>query len=212
MYNHLKGKLFSKSPEEAVVETGGVGYSIRVPGSTYDALPSDGSECFLYLHLSRRDDGDTLYGFATPQERQLFLHLTSVNRVGPALALSILTAAPVSRIASAICDRDIKLLSSLKGLGKTTAERIVVDLAEKVKHLAFEETHPIAPATADAVGALQALGIDRARASKEVGDILSELPPDSPPPDTQYSDRKRTQEGCREASDGRRTFCLFIPG
>ncbi|GAB4163226.1 MAG: Holliday junction branch migration protein RuvA [Planctomycetota bacterium] len=184
MLNHLRGKLFTKAHDEAVVEVNGVGYSLRIPGSTYDALPKEGGDCFLYVHLSRREEGDTLYGFATPQERRMFHLLISVNRVGPALALAVLSSIPVGRLAEAIKSRDIKTLSTLKGLGRTTAERLVVDLASKVDELVGGDRMTVSPVMKDAVDALEALGIDRLAASRAVSDVVAELSEDSEQPDT----------------------------
>ncbi len=200
MYHHLRGKLYAKSHDEAVVEVAGVGFSVRIPGSTYDALPSVGSDCFLFVHVSRREDGDVLFGFSTPQERRMFLLLITVNRVGPALAMGILSSVPVTRLAEAIRSRDVKTLSTLKGLGKTTAERLVVDLAGKVEELLAPDRPTAPPAHKDAVDALEALGIDRVTAAKAVGDLLSELAPDTAPPDTReiiVSVLRRIQRGTR---------------
>ncbi|RKY22363.1 MAG: Holliday junction branch migration protein RuvA [Planctomycetota bacterium] len=181
MFHHLRGTLYSKSPEEAVVEAGGLGYAVRIPLSTYEALPPEGGECFLYLDLSRRDEGDVLYGFATPQERRMFRLLTTVSRVGPALALALLSAAPVSRLADAIRSKDTAFLASLKGLGRTSSQRIVVELADKMDELAVSAGR-VSPVHSDAVKALEALGMDPAAAARAVSDILAEAPADAPPP------------------------------
>ncbi len=198
MYHHLRGTLYSKSPEEAIIEAGGVGFSVRIPLSTYDALPPEGSVCFIYIEHVTREDEEILFGFSSPHERHMFRLLTSVNRIGPASALAILSSVPVSRLADAIASRDIKFLSSLKGLGKTSAERIVVELAKKVDVITSVPAASAVPLASDAVRALEALGIDKVHASKIVSEILSEISPDLPSPalqDVIVAALRRSQRG-----------------
>ncbi|MFA4987620.1 MAG: Holliday junction branch migration protein RuvA [Candidatus Brocadiia bacterium] len=175
MYHHLRGKLYSKTPGEAVVEAAGVGFRVRISNTSYDSLPLVGQECFLYVETVRRDDGDSMYGFISPAERRMYMLLTTVNRIGPAVALGILSTVPVSRLADAIKRKDTAFISTLKGVGKTTAERIIVELAAKVDSLLDAGTAPPIPMADDAVRALEALGIDRGMAQKAVADTMADL-------------------------------------
>lgn len=139
MIAFVKGILFEKNISNtsatAIVEASGVGYEIFVPLSTFNELPAEGAECILYTHDYLREDTHTLFGFATQEEKNLFLLLTSVSSIGPKLALSALSAYPVHLLKSALVQGDVGILSKISGIGKRTAERMVVELKGKINPL-----------------------------------------------------------------------------
>jgi Holliday junction DNA helicase RuvA len=135
MIDYLKGTLVSATPHHAVIEVGGVGYRVLIPISSYEALPRPGGEVKLLTHLHHREDEVTLYGFAAEEERAMFDLLRGVSGIGPRTALSILSGVSVSTFRKAIASGDVRLLSSVRGIGKKTAERLVVELKDKVSLL-----------------------------------------------------------------------------
>lgn len=130
----LTGTLFDKQPGHAVIDVGGVGYAVLISARTYDRLPGNGEEVFLYVYTSVREDAITLFGFARPEEKELFLLLNTVSGVGPKLALAILSGGSASDLCQAISMKNIARLTALPGVGKKTAERMCVELQEKVQH------------------------------------------------------------------------------
>lgn len=144
MYHHISGVLTSKSPGEAVIEAAGVGYAIRIPLSTYEALPPSGKPVTLLTHLHVTDDALTLFGFRTVEERAFFLQLIQhVSGVGPKVALAVLSGAPLSHVLQAIRLGDVALLKSIRGVGDATAKRIVLELGKiLVKQAAGPATEP----------------------------------------------------------------------
>jgi Holliday junction DNA helicase RuvA len=167
MFDFFKGHLASKSPAVAVVECGGVGYSLRIPLSTFDALPASGP-VRLWAHLeSGGDAGIRLFGFASEREREIFRLLLQVSGVGPATALSIVSGARLDDLQRAVADGDVAALRRIKGIGPKTAQRLVLDLQETFKTLSTPSGAPRA-APADALLALVALGYARAGAEKAV--------------------------------------------
>jgi Holliday junction DNA helicase RuvA len=178
MIAYVRGVLGEKSPTTAVVEAAGVGYEMLIPLSTYERLPREGGEVKLLAFHSVREDGETLFGFATENERELFTRLTGVSGVGPKTALAILSGASVSELASAIASRDAKRISAIKGVGKKTAEKICVELRDKVSALAFSgDLSPVkSGVAADAVTALRALGFGDEASAKMVADVLAKNP------------------------------------
>ena len=135
MIAYLNGRLDSKTPATAVVECGGVGYRCLIPLSTYDRLPATGENVKLLTCLVVREDAQTLYGFATEDEQQTFELVTSISGVGPKLALAILSGLTVGDLQLAIAEGNAKRLAAVKGIGKKTAERIVVELRGKINPL-----------------------------------------------------------------------------
>lgn len=131
MYHHVRGNLVTKEPGEAVVEAGGVGYLLRIPFSTFVALPAVGKPVKLLAHLHVTDDALTLFGFTTEDERRFFLQLIGhVKGVGPRLALAVLSGGRLDHIQQAIRLGDVKALKAIKGLGEATAKRIVLELGK----------------------------------------------------------------------------------
>jgi holliday junction DNA helicase RuvA len=131
----LTGRVLAKSVDRAVVDVGGVGYEVFLSTDGVARMPEKGGEVFLYIHTNVREDAITLFGFLDEEEKELFLVLRTVTGIGPKSALTMLSGMRVAEICRAILDGDIKRLTMLPGVGKKTAERICVELKEKVAHL-----------------------------------------------------------------------------
>ena len=175
MITHLHGRLVEALPTLVVVDVQGVGYEVLVPLSTFDRLPKPGDDVRLLTHLAVREDAHTLYGFLTPAERDLFrLLVHTVSGIGPKIALAILSGLSVHAFRSAVVAQDVKALSSVSGVGRKTAERIVVELKDKLGDATLGPATMTGPARgagtgpdirlADAAAALAALGIKPADA------------------------------------------------
>lgn len=128
----LSGILFVKHPGHVIIDVGGVGYEALVSGRTYDRLPPAGDEVFLHVYTSVREDAITLFGFAALEEKELFLLLNTVSGVGPKLALGILSGISAPELCEALGTKNISRLTALSGVGKKTAERLCVELRDKV--------------------------------------------------------------------------------
>lgn len=133
MITYLHGTIAEKHPTRVVVDVGGVGYEVFIPLSSYDQLPATEAECRILIYDYVREDLHQLYGFMTEAERTMFLLLMGVSGIGPRLAMGALSGLSVRELTTSIADGDIKRLSSIQGLGKRTAERIVVDLRDKIE-------------------------------------------------------------------------------
>ena len=179
MITFLQGTLHEALPTHVVIAVGGVGYHVSIPLSSYDKLPAVGQPIKLLTHLQVREDAHVLYGFATPAERDLFrLLVTHVSGIGPKTALDVLSGISVTMFKAAVVAGDAALLSKTKGIGKKTAERIIVELKDKVGIAAAWEAasaaHAPTPAETvlnDAVLALIALGYRQADAHKAVRQV-----------------------------------------
>ena len=180
MIAYIRGVLVEKEPTRTVLEAAGVGYEFIIPISTYDKLPRVGGEVKLLCHHAVREDDETLYGFATFDEKELFLKLTSVSGVGPKIAIAILSGSSVGELAMSIAGGDAKRLSAIKGVGKKTAEKICLELRDKVDHLALAgstaKSGGVPSGALDAIAALRALGYSDEASSKMVASILAENP------------------------------------
>src|ERR1041385_3430843 len=133
MITFLDGKLVSALPTQATVDVGGVGYEVLIPLSSYDKLPAVGQSIHILTHLAVREDAHILYGFMTAPERDLFrLLVNNVSGIGPKLALAVLSGMSVERFKTAVVNSDIAAISKIGGLGKKTAERIVLELKDKL--------------------------------------------------------------------------------
>ncbi|MGN0748415.1 MAG: Holliday junction branch migration protein RuvA [Christensenellales bacterium] len=164
MFNYIIGEIVLKSENSVVVENNSVGFEIFVSQSTLLSLPSIGSVAKIYTYLNVREDEMSLFGFSTLEEKEMFLKLISVSGIGPKVALSILSGIRLSDLSIAIKTEDIKVLSTIKGLGKKTAERIVLELKDKISVIGFnEENVPMLNESAidEATEALVALGINK---------------------------------------------------
>ena len=139
MIASVRGRIISRLPGEAVVEAAGVGYRLSISSETLSALPRAGEEATLLAHLILRDDGMHLYGFATEAERELFLMLIGVQGVGPKVALAVLSGGAPRELLNAIGSGDTARFQAVPGIGKRTAERIIVELREKVAGKATDE-------------------------------------------------------------------------
>jgi holliday junction DNA helicase RuvA len=128
----VRGEVLVRRPDHVVLEAGGVGYRLAVSAETLKAVPATGRDATLHSHLVARDDALSLYGFATEEERDLFLQLISVSGVGPKVAIAVLSGAPPGELLRAIARGDAKRFQAVPGIGKRTADRIIVELREKV--------------------------------------------------------------------------------
>ena len=176
MIAYVRGALVEKEPTRAVIEAGGVGYELLVPLSTYEKLPRIGSEAKLLVHHCVREDDEILFGFWAEDEKAMFARLTSVSGVGPKIALAILSGSSVAELAMSIAGGDFKRISAIKGVGKKTAEKICVELKDKVSEFAFAGRAGAggpAPIAKDAALALRALGFNEETSSKMVADVLA---------------------------------------
>ena len=174
MIASLTGLVQVKSPGSVIVDVGGVGYEVFISVRTFDTLPEVGASCFLYIQTVVREDAISLYGFGQKEEKELFLLLVAVSGIGPKLALTILSGIGVTALCQAIVAKDLTQLTGIPGIGKKTAQRLCVELAEKVGGLGDGLIEPAlatgnaAPATsqvlADAASALTNLGYPQATA------------------------------------------------
>ena len=182
----LDGVLEEKEPTRAVVNVGGFGYEAAIPLSSYDRLPAAGQRVRLLTVLVVREDAHLLFGFMTAEERDLFLQLTSVNGIGPKLGLAVLSGLSVRDLRAAIAAGDVKRLSGISGIGKKTAERLVLEMRDKLGkgEIAAALTAGNAPGPADAklrdaYLALVSLGYKPADAQRMVKDVAGQIAPDS---------------------------------
>src|SRR5947209_13261450 len=169
MIAHLRGKLIARHPNQAIVETMGVGYDVTITVPTFSELPSAGSEVALHIHTHVREDQIALYGFLRPEEKQLFEKLITVSGIGPKLAITILSGMPADDMTGAIRGNDIARLTKIPGIGKKTAERMVLELRDKLPPVGSDRVNMIPSLSAieeDVLSALQNLGYLRARAEK----------------------------------------------
>ena len=179
MIAYVKGILAEKEPTRVVIEAAGVGYEVLIPLSTYDKLPREGAETKLLTAHCVREDDEILFGFATGDEREIFAKLTSVSGVGPKIAIAILSGITIGELAMCIASGDAKRISAIKGVGKKTAEKICIELRDKVDALAFrgkdggKEASSVA---ADAVAALRSLGFSDETSAKMVADVFARNP------------------------------------
>ena len=187
MYHHIRGEVIALSPTSAVLETGGMGYDIRIPVSTYDRLKGK-KDAQLLLHLHVREDDLRLYGFATPAERDIFRLFLSVAGVGPSIALTSLSFLEPSEVARAIASDDLKTLQKIKGVGRKLAERLVLELRDRMEPLLEAGERALSgvrsggrdpsktiPEVADTVAALVALGYERKAAEERAEGVYQAL-------------------------------------
>jgi Holliday junction DNA helicase RuvA len=169
MIAHLRGKLLAKHPNQAVVETAGVGYDVTISVPTFSDLPAVGSEVALHVHTHVREDVIALYGFLRPSEKLLFEKLITVSGIGPKLAITILSGMAADEMTGAIRGNDIARLTRIPGIGKKTAERMVLELRDKLPPAGPAATPIVSPMTGieeDVLSALTNLGYQRPAAEK----------------------------------------------
>ena len=177
MIARLAGTLLDKTPEAVVLEVGGVGYEVRVPLSTFLELPDEGKTVSLRIHTHVREDALQLFGFRSDAERTGFRLLLGINGVGPRLALAILSGIPVTRLVAAIRTGDLVSLRAVPGVGNKTAQRILVELKDKVDGLGASDVLPGDGVEGATVSALVNLGYPRSQAERVVRAALERLPP-----------------------------------
>lgn len=184
MYSHFRGELISLSPSQVVIEIGGIGYQIFIPANAFPKLPQTGSTLLIYTSFIVRESSQTLYGFLSSQERDLFEILLTVSGIGPKLALNLIGHIAMQDLQFAICNHDIASLSKVPGIGKKTAERLILELRDKLpslmptfSDLAISVTQdPQSQLIIDAMSALIHLGYNQLTAQKAIKKSLKELP------------------------------------
>jgi holliday junction DNA helicase RuvA len=179
MIGQLRGRLADKRPNQVLVDVGGVGYLVQVPLSTFAALGDLHNEVTLLIHTHVREDALSLYGFLSSREKHFFELLISASGVGPSLALKILSGMSVEELVPAIRGGDLARLTRIPGVGRKTAERIVVELKDKLEAVAVEAQKPVATSPAgveaDVISALVNLGYDSRGAENAVGEAKREV-------------------------------------
>jgi Holliday junction DNA helicase RuvA len=172
MIAHLRGVVLEKHPNQVVVEAGGVGYDVAIPISTFAALPEKGAEVRLHIHTHVREDALALYGFLSGDEKMLFERLITVSGIGPGLAVKVLSGLPVAELIAAIRGGDVAQLVRIPGIGKKTAERMVLELREKLPPAAEAAAPGVRPLMSaldrDVLSALVNLGCTPAAAEAAV--------------------------------------------
>jgi holliday junction DNA helicase RuvA len=182
MIAHLRGKLLTKHPNQAVVETGGVGYDVTITVPTFSGLPALGDEVALHVHTHVREDVIALYGFLRSAEKTLFEKLITVSGIGPKLAITILSGMAADEMVNSIRGNDLARLTRIPGIGRKTAERMVLELRDKLP-APGTVTEPAAPAKSavedDVLSALINLGYQRANAEKALAVVVRGGSPES---------------------------------
>jgi len=182
MIEYISGTLASKKPTEAVVDIQGMGYRLMIPTSTFDALPEAGQTTSLLCYQHVREDALILFGFATVDERSLFNLFIGISGVGPKLALAALSSLSTSELRHRIRTGQSDLLTRIPGVGRKTAERLVVELRDRIDNVAVDiagvetEVDELSRARTDALAALQALGMSLPAADKKLTTVLSKHP------------------------------------
>ena len=175
MIAHLRGRLLTKTPNQAIVECGGVGYEATISVATFSALPTEGAEASLHIFTHVREDQIALFGFAETREKRLFEKLLTITGIGPKLAITVLSGIAADRLVTAIRSQDHATLTRIPGIGKKTAERVVLELKDKLDDLAT------APPTGgvhygaagdDALSALVNLGYARPAAERAIEAVI----------------------------------------
>lgn len=182
MIAFLRGTLLEKHPNQVIVEAGGVGYDVQIPVSTFSSLPEAGSEVRLRIHTHVREDALSLFGFLTSEEKVLFEKLIAVSGIGPKLAITVLSGLPVATLVNAIRSGGVDILVRVPGIGKKTAERLVLELKDKLDMLpsgpsvasAKPQAEPMGIVEQDVLSALVNLGCQRANAETAVRKAKSE--------------------------------------
>jgi Holliday junction DNA helicase RuvA len=167
MIAHLRGRLIAKHPNQAVVEAAGVGYEVNISIPTFSALPAPGVEVALHVHTHVREDALSLFGFLRSEEKQLFEKLISVSGIGPRLAITILSGMPTDAMVAAIKGNDVAALTRIPGIGKKTAERMVLELRDKLDAFGVAAAaHAVSLVEEDVISALVNLGYQRPLAER----------------------------------------------
>lgn len=174
MIAHLRGKLIARRPNQVIVEAAGVGYDVTISVPAFSELPPLGSEVSLHIHTHVREDQLALYGFLRMEEKHLFEKLITVSGIGPKLAVTILSGMPADDMTGAIRGNDVARLTKIPGIGKKTAERMVLELRDKMPPSGADQIHVVPSLSAvqeDVLSALVNLGYQRAVAEKALAAI-----------------------------------------
>lgn len=178
MIAYVNGTVTYKDPAYAIIDVNGIGYEIRISLQTYTSLPENGERCKLVTYLNIREDAHILYGFWGLDEKRLFLDLIGISGVGPATALVMLSSLSSNEIRQGIVDEDLRLIQSIKGIGSKTAQRVILELKDKIRKEEFvtteNKTFGTKPNTlrSEALAALITLGIPKATAEKGLDAII----------------------------------------
>ena len=178
MITHLKGKLIEKNPTNIVVDCNGVGYSVNISLHTFSQLPS-GENVKLFIHLQVREDSHTLFGFSSKVEREVFRLLISVSGIGASIARTMLSTLSPEQVMEAITQNNIAVIQSVKGIGAKTAQRVILDLKDKIiKIYGLDEVSLVSNNTNrnEALSALETLGFARKQVEKVCDDIINKNP------------------------------------
>ena len=180
MIAHLKGKLIYKSPDHSIVDVNGIGYKVFSPLSTYYVLPKIGESVTFRIHTRVREDELKLFGFLTEEEQAIFEKLITINKVGPKLALGILSGMSPANLLTAVMSNDAARLSAIPGVGKKTAERLTLEMKDKLSDLTFGMEHqPDAESPGgsyeDALSALVNLGYKKPQAEKSLKSAYNKI-------------------------------------
>ncbi len=182
MIAHLRGRVFGKSPNQTILECGGVGYEVTISVATFSALPTEGADASLHVFTHVREDQISLFGFADLQEKRLFERLLTISGIGPKLAITVLSGIASERLVAAIRAQDHLTLTKIPGIGKKTAERVVLELKDKLDDLAaaIPETDSgvkrYGPVGDDAMSALVNLGYPRPVAQRAIETAIEKDP------------------------------------
>ena len=174
MIAHLRGKLISRHPNQVIVDAMGVGYEVTISVPTFSELPPAGGEVALHIHTHVREDQIALYGFLRPEEKRLFEKLISVSGIGPKLAITILSGMATDEMTSAIRGNDVARLTKIPGIGRKTAERMVLELRDKLPPVGSDQVHVVPSLSAvqeDVLSALMNLGYQRPSAEKALSTL-----------------------------------------
>ncbi len=176
MITHIRGKLIEKNPTYAIIETNGIGYFLNISLNTFSQLP-DKESVFLYTYLSVKEDSNTLFGFIDKTEREIFKLLISVSGVGPSIARTMLSSMSTDEIQQAIGSGDVATIQSVKGIGAKTAQRVLVDLKDKILKTYIVDEVSVALNNTnknEALSALEVLGFSKKQSEKIIDKILKE--------------------------------------
>lgn len=177
MIAHLRGRLLTKTPNQAIIECAGVGYEATISVATFTSLPAEGAEAALHIYTHVREDQLALFGFSETQEKRLFEKLLTISGIGPKLAITVLSGIAADRLVTAIRSGDHASLTKIPGIGKKTAERVVLELKDKLDDMAVPVAEGGAahhgPAGDDALSALMNLGYPRPVAQKAIETALA---------------------------------------
>ena len=182
MFAYLRGKLVLKNSENVVIDVGGVGYSLQTPYSTYTSLPDLDSEVKLYTYMAVREDNVSLFGFYSLEEKKIFEQLISVSGIGPKLAVGVLSDITPTDFSLAVITDDVNRLTKISGIGKKTAQRIIIELKDKMKSVEIDNNTDEAPVlrsvvsndVEEAISALQVLGYSNKDAVSMVNAVIQE--------------------------------------